>query len=115
MCGIAGCIGDSNTELMATMLSKIAHRGPDDEGIVSLPDAESGRGAMLGHSRLSILDLSASGHQPMSDSTQKIWISYNGEIYNFRAIRAKLEKLGYSFFSETDTEVIVHGFLEWGI
>ena len=69
----------------------------------------------FGHRRLSILDLSASGFQPMSDASKNIWVSYNGEIYNFKEIKAKLIKRGYVFASETDTEALINAYLEWGI
>ena len=69
----------------------------------------------MGHRRLSILDTSYRGHQPMSDLSKNIWISYNGEIYNYRKIRNKLKKLGYKFKSETDTEVVIYSYVEWGI
>ena len=68
----------------------------------------------FGHRRLSIIDLSPRGHQPMSDKPRKIWLIYNGEIYNFREIRQELKGLGYHFFSDSDTEVIVHAYHEWG-
>ena len=69
----------------------------------------------MGHRRLSILDISYAGHQPMSDLSKNIWIAYNGEIYNFKEIRVELEKLGHRFKSHTDTEVIIYAYIEWGI
>ena len=69
----------------------------------------------MGHRRLSILDLSYAGHQPMSDLSKNIWISYNGEIYNFKDLRSELKKLGHVFNSNTDTEVIIYAYIEWGI
>jgi asparagine synthase (glutamine-hydrolysing) len=69
----------------------------------------------MGHRRLSILDVSYAGHQPMSDLSCNIWIAYNGEIYNFKEIRVELEKLGHQFKSQTDTEVIIYAYIEWGI
>ena len=69
----------------------------------------------MGHRRLSILDLSHAGHQPMSDLSKNIWISYNGEIYNYKEIKKKLIKLGYKFKNNTDTEVIIYAYIEWGI
>ena len=69
----------------------------------------------MGHRRLSILDISSAGHQPMSDLSNNIWISYNGEIYNFRELREDLKKLGHHFKSGTDTEVIIYAYIEWGI
>lgn len=69
----------------------------------------------MGHRRLSILDVSYDGHQPMSDLSKNIWIAYNGEIYNFKELRAELEQLGHRFKSKTDTEVIIYAYIEWGI
>jgi asparagine synthase (glutamine-hydrolysing) len=69
----------------------------------------------MGHRRLSILDVSYAGHQPMSDLSKNIWISYNGEIYNFKKLRSELKKLGHKFKSDTDTEVIIYAYIEWGI
>ena len=69
----------------------------------------------MGHRRLSILDVSYAGHQPMSDLSKNIWIAYNGEIYNFKELRSELEKLGHRFKSHTDTEVIIYAYIEWGI
>jgi len=69
----------------------------------------------MGHRRLSILDISYAGHQPMSDLSKNIWIAYNGEIYNFKELRLELEKLGHKFKSHTDTEVIIYAYIEWGI
>ena len=69
----------------------------------------------LGHRRLAILDLSPSGHQPMSDHTGKIWVVYNGEIYNFKELRTELKGLGHRFVSRSDTEVLIHAYEEWGI
>ncbi|WP_323658910.1 asparagine synthase (glutamine-hydrolyzing) [Aliarcobacter butzleri] len=69
----------------------------------------------MGHRRLSILDVSYAGHQPMSDLSKNIWIAYNGEIYNFKELKIELEKLGHRFKSQTDTEVIIYAYIEWGI
>jgi asparagine synthase (glutamine-hydrolysing) len=69
----------------------------------------------MGHRRLSILDISYAGHQPMSDLSKNIWISYNGEIYNFKELRLELKNLGHKFISNTDTEVIIYAYIEWGI
>ncbi len=68
----------------------------------------------LAHRRLSIIDLSASGHQPMCDESGRYWITYNGEIYNFKEIREELRALGYPFFSNSDTEVVVKAYMAWG-
>lgn len=113
MCGIAGILNYEGrpvqNELIKRMTDSIAHRGPDDNG--EFLDGSLG----LGHRRLSILDLSKAGHQPMPTRDGKAVISYNGEIYNFRELRSELEKLGHPFFSNTDTEVIINGYLEWGL
>jgi len=69
----------------------------------------------MGHRRLSILDTSRAGHQPMSDLSKNIWIAYNGEVYNFKELRVELEALGHRFKSNTDTEVIIYAYIEWGI
>lgn len=113
MCGIAGYYrwDGQAAEIGAIkrMTQAIAHRGPDDEGFY-LQD-----GLGLGHRRLAILDLSEQGHQPMSDWHRKVFITYNGEIYNFQEVRRELEGLGYGFRSNTDTEVIANAYVEWGI
>ncbi len=115
MCGVAGLVcfeGDrcrSDHESMVASLCAIqTHRGPNDEGVVSLGDV------CLGSRRLSILDLSAAGHMPMSDESRRWWIVYNGEVYNFRELRSDLESRGHRFLSGSDTEVILHAFTEWG-
>ncbi len=114
MCGIAGVFvreGVPDLNSVNRMLSSMAHRGPDDSGIQIVAD---GRLA-LGHLRLSILDLSPLGHQPMSSRDGRDWIVYNGEIYNFREIRSTLEADGESFVSDSDTEVILAAFRRWGL
>lgn len=113
MCGIAGQFdfGDGSPIDMARltrMTRVVTHRGPDDEGFYV--DGTLG----LGFRRLAILDLTPAGHQPMSDSSGNVWIVFNGEIYNFQAVRNELESLGHVFRSQTDTEVIVLGYLQWG-
>ncbi|MEE4353887.1 MAG: asparagine synthase (glutamine-hydrolyzing) [Desulfatiglans sp.] len=91
-------------------VSSLAHRGPDDSGLFF--DEKSGVG--LGHRRLSIIDLTAAGRQPMTSEDGKVSIVYNGEVYNFKEIRSRLEGLGHSFFSSTDTEVVLKAYMEWG-
>src|SRR5579863_225410 len=116
MCGIAGflLLRSSNhvsfdpTRRLRTMISTLGHRGPDDEGLWS--DGVCG----LAHARLAIIDLSPGGHQPMADESGRIWVSYNGEIYNFKDLRGELIGLGYRFRSQSDTEVLIHGYAEWG-
>jgi asparagine synthase (glutamine-hydrolysing) len=112
MCGICGQFNFATNQpvdqaMIIHMANSIAHRGPDDEGyFVSGPVG-------LGFRRLSIIDL-AGGHQPMSDADETVWVVFNGEIYNFKEVRLELEQLGYHFRTNCDTEVIVHGYREWG-
>jgi asparagine synthase (glutamine-hydrolysing) len=113
MCGIngfAGTFGPSGGDLLARMNAAIAHRGPDDEGTFVDPTGTAG----LGHRRLSILDLSPAGHQPMADPSGRVHLAFNGEIYNFRELRADLERRGHRFLSRTDTEVVLSLYLEHG-
>lgn len=109
MCGICGFTGESNEDILNLMSELIIHRGPDQSGSFS-----NGK-INLGHRRLSILDLSEKGKQPMSNETRNIWLSYNGEIYNFKELKKALAKKGHTFASNTDTEVIIHGYEEEGI
>ncbi len=136
MCGIFGFFSKirkiSNQELLQT-LEAARHRGPDNAGVVffqgvippgkggsdrylpadSIPDGEWT--SVFAHTRLSIIDLSEAANQPMSNEDDTLWIVYNGEIYNFREIRQELKRRGHTFKSRTDSEVIIHGFEEWGI
>jgi asparagine synthase (glutamine-hydrolysing) len=113
MCGIAGFISGQRPEharaSVAAMVGSLAHRGPDSEGIEVWP------GAVLGHRRLAILDLSAAGKQPMLSDDGEIGIVFNGCIYNFQELRGELEAKGHRFRSNCDTEVLVRGYEEWGI
>lgn len=111
MCGIAGFCGSFERIVLEDMNRLQAHRGPDDAGIWH--DYEQGIG--LAHRRLSIIDLSSSGHQPMWDVYQQAIICFNGEIYNYRELRSTLENDGYEFNSTTDTEVILNLYLRDGI
>jgi asparagine synthase (glutamine-hydrolysing) len=113
MCGICGVVGQADEQLVKSMLARIAHRGPDDEGLY-VADTSTGMRVGLGHRRLSIIDLSPAGHEPMPDAAGKIWLTYNGEIYNFKELRRELEALGHRFKSETDAEVIIYAYIEWG-
>lgn len=113
MCGICGVVGQADEQLIKSMLARIAHRGPDDEGVY-IATTGAGERIGLGHRRLSIIDLSHAGHEPMSDASGRIWLTYNGEIYNFKEIRRELENLGHRFKSNTDAEVIIYAYLEWG-
>src|SRR3954454_14898003 len=107
MCGIAGFWGAPDAALLATMTSRIAHRGPDGEGFSEPPLAS------LGHRRLAIID-PAGGHQPVGTDDGLVQLTYNGEVYNFRELRAELEPLGHTFHTHCDTEVVLHAYLEWG-
>jgi asparagine synthase (glutamine-hydrolysing) len=112
MCGIAGFINldgqPASPEVLKAMTDAIRHRGPDAEGqLVHGPVA-------IGHRRLSIIDLSPLGHQPMENRRGDQILSYNGEIYNFRELRAELEALGHVFRSRSDTEVVLAAFEQWG-
>ena len=143
MCGIVGLFrqtpGTVNPEEIRRTLDRMRHRGPDDEGYLAvrmsdgkvvpcggrdserrldLPDLEIARGGgfnlVLGHRRLSIIDLSESGHQPMASADSRFWIVYNGELYNYVELRAELAAKGHPFRTETDTEVILAAYREWG-
>jgi asparagine synthase (glutamine-hydrolysing) len=108
MCGIVGC-NFPDKALVRKMMALIAHRGPDQNG--SFCDDN----VTLGHQRLSIIDLSEKGKQPMSNGKGTSWVVFNGEIYNYKEIREKLEENGHRFESNTDTEVIVHAYDEYGV
>jgi asparagine synthase (glutamine-hydrolysing) len=110
MCGIVGVSGQFDAAALRGSFAGIAHRGPDDSGFFE--DAEHGVG--FAHARLSILDLSPLGHQPMASDDGRVVIAYNGEIYNFRALRAQLEAAGHRFRSESDTEVLLQLYLAEG-
>jgi asparagine synthase (glutamine-hydrolysing) len=112
MCGICGQFNFVRQEpvepsIIQRMTQTMVHRGPDDKGYFI-----SGSVA-LGFRRLSIIDL-AGGHQPMSDAEERVWVILNGEIYNFKELREELEQRGYLFRTRSDTEVIIHGYKEWG-
>lgn len=122
MCGICGILGNDaeaqklvSDGALARMNAALAHRGPDDEGIFSE------NGIALGHRRLSIIDLSKNGHQPMSSYDRRYTIAYNGELYNFKALRLQLQRsttedihTPYPFKTQTDTEVILAAYQRWG-
>jgi len=115
MCGIAGLISVEPGRRAAAMLKAIEHRGRDDEGIwVSASADGAGRRACLGHRRLAIIDTSSAGHQPMLYEDGRYSLTFNGEIYNYRELRARLKSLGRSFTTDTDTEVLLAAFAEWG-
>jgi asparagine synthase (glutamine-hydrolysing) len=110
MCGIAGYSGAFERELLARMNASIAHRGPDGEGNFFSSDERIG----LTHRRLAIIDLSPTGAQPMTDAASGVTITYNGEIYNYRELRAQLEATGAKFFGHSDTEVILRLYIDRG-
>ncbi|HTA27035.1 MAG TPA: asparagine synthetase B, partial [Bacteroidia bacterium] len=119
MCGICGIIGLTDKEIAENTISKmnaaIAHRGPDDEGVFI------DSGIALGHRRLSIIDLSKNGHQPMFSADGGFALIYNGELYNYKSLRLELQraKVGdsnaaYSFRTQSDSEVIIAAYQRWG-
>src|ERR1700730_16512724 len=112
MCGIAGILLDGDEEpgldLLGRMGDAMSARGPDDEGIFRA------RHIGLVHRRLTIRDLSPAGRCPMSSAEGRIQVTFNGEIYNWRELRRELEAAGYRFNSQSDTEVIAHGYDAWG-
>lgn len=127
MCGITGIANFDGRPVERNILQRmndtLVHRGPDDEGFfINRPLSALGpkwKGAKgsgnvgFGHRRLSIIDLS-SGHQPMANAERSVWITFNGEIYNFLELRAKLEKLGFTFKTRSDTETIIYAYEAWG-
>ncbi len=126
MCGIAGYFSSSlpdhaHRKYFPEVVERVRHRGPDDTGTVygslsdSLLAAEDARVRWaLGHTRLSILDLSSQGHQPMPDASNRVWLTYNGEVYNYLELRDELKQRGHVFHTATDTEVILASWQEWG-
>jgi asparagine synthase (glutamine-hydrolysing) len=129
MCGVGGLIlrppGPIKAEWLKAFLEGLAHRGPDDQGWVSFDQGRcrQGRGveqdivgeSLLVHRRLSIIDVSEGGHQPMSTPDGRYWITFNGEIYNFVELREELQTLGHTFRTRSDTEVLLAAYAEWGI
>src|SRR5688572_11594057 len=113
MCAIAGIWGEANESLIQRMTEVVSHRGPDDWGVRVF--RELGQHVSFGHRRLSIIDLSTAGRQPMPNEDETIWVVFNGEIYNFPELREQLVAAGHSFRSRTDTEVLIHGYEQWGI
>jgi len=115
MCRIAGF---RSTRAFGTLrghlpqaVATLSSRGPDDSGLFF--DEKGGVG--LGHTRLAVIDLSEKAHQPMAGADGKVWISYNGQVYNFKQLREDLAKKGHSFTSNSDAEVVLKSYLEWGI
>src|SRR5689334_25304113 len=119
MCGIAGGVfwggrvsQDAARRAVETMVAGIAHRGPDGQGLYSSarPAAPEQPFTVLGHTRLAIIDVSDAGAQPMGGPAANPWITFNGEIYNYQALRDELTGLGQPFGSSSDTEVILRGY-----
>ena len=107
MCGILGFAGSPDRQLLGRMAAALAHRGPDDAG------AFESANVSLGHRRLSIIDR-AGGHQPIANEEETVWLVYNGEVYNYRELRAELVAAGHDFRTSSDSEVVVHAYEEWG-
>src|SRR5437667_12851747 len=115
MCGIAGLIYREPEKRIAGMLKAIEHRGRDDEGVwTSSVIDDEGQQVCLGHRRLSIIDTSSAGHQPMLSHDGNLVVILNGEIYNYRELRDQLASKGHLFRTQTDTEVLLAAWAEWG-
>jgi len=110
MCGIAGFIGRGNLDTVKIMSNKLIHRGPDEEGFY----CDQSQSLFFTHRRLSIIDLSG-GKQPMENSSETIIVTFNGEIYNFLELKQQLIECGYKFKTNSDTEVLIHGYDKWGV
>lgn len=113
MCGVSGIVLNGfrvNETHLIEAANRISYRGPDGSGVKVLSDGTVG----IGHRRLSIIDLSESGSQPMSNENGTVWITFNGEVYNYRSLREILLAKGHTFRSHSDTEVLIHGYEEWG-
>ena len=112
MCGIAGIVDPTGApvdpEVLRRMTRALTSRGPDGEGFWFAP------GVGLGHRRLSVIDLSSAGTQPMGGEDDTVQVTFNGEIYNFASLVDELSAAGHKFRSHCDTEVLVHGYEEWG-
>src|SRR5688572_26112938 len=117
MCGIAGWItgpqSPLNEQTLLSMLQALAHRGPDGQGIRSYRCGGAGHHVFLGHRRLAIIDPTRAD-QPMCDAAAGLALVFNGEIYNFRELRAQLERLGHGFTRDSDTEVLLRAYQQWG-
>ena len=114
MCGIVGIWNRHSQRIDQSVLDRftdsLSHRGPDGRGTMLHEEANLG----LGHRRLAIIDLTDSGHQPMPYGNNRYWIVFNGEIYNFLELRAELEGLGHQFHTDSDTEVVLASYVQWG-
>lgn len=111
MCGISGVVNIGSAQTLRVMNDKLVHRGPDGEGSIWFEELNGG----FAHRRLSIIDLSPGGAQPMKNDSGTLWITFNGEIYNYRELRKELESLGVGFRSSSDTEVLLKAFEKWGV
>jgi asparagine synthase (glutamine-hydrolysing) len=115
MCGIAGMAGIADGPLLRKMLAITRHRGPNDSGVYVAEGATAAASSVaIGNNRLSIIDLSPAGHQPMCNEDATVWVVYNGETYNFAELRRELLNDGHQFKSHTDTEVLVHLYEKYG-
>src|SRR5882724_11383478 len=114
MCGIGGLINQDPESRIGAMLTAIEHRGRDDEGVWTSSPVSDGQRVCLGHRRLSIIDTSNAGHEPMVSHDGRFVITFNGEIYNYRELRAELAAKGHQFRTQTDTEVLLTAWQQWG-
>ncbi len=120
MCGICGVVQFDTKpvapELLGSMMASLAHRGPDGEGSVFRGGKgfPTGPAVALGHRRLAIIDLSTNASQPMTNEDESLWMVFNGEVYNFNALRTRLQAQGHSFRSNSDAEVVLHLYEELG-
>lgn len=110
MCGFAGFVGEveNREQVLENMIDTIIHRGPDSSGKFVDEDAA------LGFRRLSIIDLSESGDQPLYNEDRSKVLVFNGEIYNYQELREELIQAGHTFVSNTDSETLIHGYEQWG-
>jgi len=115
MCGICGTAGFADFQQLEAMNAAIIHRGPDDGGVQVISNGAGMPWVGLANRRLSIIDLSPAGHQPMCNEDGSIWLTYNGEVFNFLDLRPELEAKGHHFRSHTDTEVLIHLYEERGV
>src|SRR5262245_10623173 len=116
MCGMCGIVGTIEQGVIERMTASLAHRGPDGGGVETFPE----NSLAFGHRRLSVIDLSSRGRQPMRNAGcagagQPLWITYNGEIYNFEELKKELDPTRHRFVSDSDTEVILHLYEERGV
>ena len=120
MCGICGVVGSlrpDDSKLVAAMSARLAHRGPDADGLwasAGIDDGPAGGGVVLGHRRLAIIDLQSASDQPMVDPATGNVVVFNGEIYNYRDLAAELRAMGVEFRTRSDTEVLLKAYAAWG-